>query len=327
MFFIVYFFVFKIKNKQYFSFEKVKYNKLKEICILFKEGIPFILSSIILPLSLVIDSFLIINILKYLGFEKGFATSLLGMNSGIINTLVSLPTAICSGFSVVIIPYIAFALNRNDYKGISEKMALSIKFTIFLCLPCVLFFGVFSKEILTLLYSHSFAGEYALNLTSTILTISSINVLYLSFLQITTSFLQAINKSYIPVLSLSIALIFKVIAEVILISNPFVNIAGAVISNSICYATSSLINLYFIRKEVKVKFSFYKTIICPILCTLIACFCSVVLLKVIFVSTSFLNIIISFVLSAIVYFVFLFLLKGLSNDEIKIMFVKSKKNV
>ena len=327
LFFVIYYIIFKAKNKFLFKFSKTKYNLFKEMWVIFKESLPFMLSSVILPMSLVIDSFLIINTLKYLGFEKGFATSLLGVNSGIINTLVGLPTAVCGAFCVVIIPYITFALSKKDYTNISNKIEISVKITFFLCLPCVLFFGIFSKEILSVLYSYSFAGEYSLNLASTLLTVSCINVLYLSFLQITTSVLQALNRSYLPVLSLSIALIFKVILEVLLISNPYINIVGAVISNSVCYFFSSVVNLIFIKKEIPLNFSFYRLIICPLISSLFSYFSAEVLLNLIFKSFSALNILISFLFAGLFYVILIFVLKGLSGKEIKAIFNRNKQRI
>lgn len=317
LFFVVYYIIFRFKNKYLFNFKKVAYSKIKEMAAIFKESLPFMLSSVILPMSLVIDSFLIINTLKFLGFDKSFATSLLGVNSGIINTLIGLPTAVCSALSVVIIPYIVFALNRGDNKSISSKVELSIKFTVFICLPCVLFFGAFSKEILFVLYRHSFAGEYSLSLASTLLSVSCINVFYLSFLQITTSILQAINRNFVPVMSLSVALIFKVILEVVLISNPYINIAGAVVSNSVCYLISSIINVYYIKKEIVIDFSFYNFIICPILSSGISCIAGIILLRFVFKTLSILNILISLFIAGIIYLILIFVFKGLSKDEIK----------
>ena len=322
LFFVVYYFVFKFKNKVLFTFKKVKYNKIKTIFEILKEGLPFVLSSVILPMSLVIDSFLIINALKYLGFEKGFATSLLGVNSGMINTLIGLPTAICGGICVVIIPYISFALNKLDYKSIESKVKLSIKITIFLCVPCILFFSLFSKEILLLLYSGSFFGEASLNLASTLLIVSSINVLYLSLLQITTSILQALNRSFIPVLSLSVALIFKVVFEVFMVTNPYLNIVGAVISNSVCYFVSCAINIFFIKKEIHLEFSFYKLVFCPIICSLISSFGAFVFVKKIFSFSNLISVGLAFLIAGLGYSILIFVLRAIEKEEIKALFNK-----
>lgn len=322
LFFIIYFLIFKHKNKQFFVRNTKTYSILEEIMGLLKQSLPYMLSSVILPMSLVIDSFLIINTLKFLGFEKGFATSLLGVNSGVINTLISLPTVVCSALCIVLIPYITFALNRGDVNSIAEKIRLSFKLTIFLCVPCVLLFGFFSKEILQILYSNSFQGASSLNLASTLLIVSCINVLYLSFLQITTAILQALNRSFVPVLSLSVALIFKVVLEVVLVINPYVNIAGAVISNSACYFISSAINLVFIKKEISLSFSFYKLIICPIICSLAACGSAIIFIKYILKFSNLLNTLIAFLIAGIIYFVLIFMLHGLEKQEIKIIFNK-----
>lgn len=319
LFFIVYFLIFKIKNRAYYQNIKgidEKANHFSNIKFIIKEAIPLTLSSIILPMSMVIDSFLIINILKSMSFDKSFATSLLGLNSGVVNTLIGLPTTICSGICMTVIPYITHALSNKNYKEVSNKTILAIKLSLFIAVPCVAVFGLFSVEILKVLYAHSFKSLYELNFASTLLVLSAINILYLTFLQLTTAILQAINRSYVPVMSLAIALIFKVICEVALISIPYLNIVGAIVSNVVCYFISSVINIVFIKKQIKLNFSFYRAIICPVLCTIVACV-SVFLLKVTLSSFMSSNwaFLVALVLGALIYIVLIFVLKGFSKEE------------
>lgn len=336
LFFVIYFFIFKHKNKKYFlASSNIVINKKEksflwgEIKKIFVEAIPFTLNSVILPLSLVIDSFLIINILKKLGIDGGVSTSLLGLNSGVVNTLVGLPSTVSSSLCLTIIPFISFALSKKNFTAITEKSVLVIKLCFFIAIPCVFIFGFFSTPILKVLYSASFGSFYELNLASTLLSISAINVFYLSILQITTALLQAVNKSYIPVISLTIALAFKVICEVVLISNPYINIAGAVISNGVCYFISCIINFYYIKKYINLKFSFYQTIGCPVVVSLLMVLIVFILLKIFTISLgSMLSVILAFGGGFVFYLLSVFYLKGFTAEELSLFFrLKKKKQV
>ncbi|MBQ9793166.1 MAG: polysaccharide biosynthesis protein [Clostridia bacterium] len=332
LFFIIYFLIFKNKNKAYFKFlsasEEEKSVPLKTIVKqVFKGSIPFTLSSIILPMSLVVDSFLIINILKSMQFDKVFATSLLGLNSGIVNTLIGLPSTLSVAICMTIVPYISFALSQKDFEGINKKTSLALKLTMLVAIPCVFVFVIFSPQILKLLYSSSFQNNYEYNVACSLLTVSAINVLYLSILQISTSLLQAVNKAYIPVASLAFALIIKVLCEVLLINNPYLNICGAILSNAICYIVSAAINIFNFRKEFNLKFSFYQTVVCPIVSSLTMSCVIFLSLKIMQTFLSYnLSVLLSFVLGFVMYLVLLFVMKTFSEEEVKsLLFFKKKK--
>lgn len=333
VFFIFYFTFFKRKTKNFFDFSKATdYEKQLSLKVLMKEvfktSIPFTLSSIILPMSLVIDSFLIINILKSMQFDKGFATSLLGLNSGVVNTLVGLPSTLSIAICMTIIPYISFALSKKDFKGINQKTELAVKLTLLIAIPCVLVFVFFSPYIIKLLYGGTFESFYEFKVAASLLTISSINVLYLSLLQISTALLQSVNKAYIPVASLAVSLIIKVLCEVFLINNPYLNIAGAVISNTVCYFVSAAINIFYFRKCIQLRFCFYRTIICPIIAGLCMSFLIFLSLKILQTFLSFsLSVVFSFVLGAVFYLILIFILKTFTVEEqTSLLFFKKYKH-
>ena len=331
LFFVIYYLIYKKKNKLKFNFSKSENNKKylwKYIKTIVKEAIPFTLTSVILPMSMVIDSFLIVNILKGQSFDKAFATSLLGLNSGVVNTLVGLPSTFSVGICMAIVPYITFALSKRRYEEISYKTVLAFKLSLFIAIPCTFVFAFFSPQILNLLYSSTFSSGYEFSFASTLLTLSAVNVLYLTLLQLSTSLLQAINRSYVPVISLSVALIFKVLCEVVLISNPYLNIAGAVLSNAVCYFVSTAINIYAFKKQIKLEFSFYKIVVCPLICGLLMSgviyFLIILLAKFLSLKISFL---ISCVIGAILYLVLLFILKAFTKEETASLFsLKRFKN-
>ncbi len=284
---------------------------MKEV---FLNAVPFMLSSLIMPLSLVVDSFLIVNILKTMGFDKFFATALLGINSGVVSTLVGLPATVSSSLCTTIVPYITYSLASGDTKSVSQKICMALKLTIIVSLPCFFIFVLFSPNIIRILYS--FDSIYEFNVASSMLMISSVNVLYLSILQLTIAILQAFGKTYFPVINLSIGLLFKVIFELIFINIPYLNIFGAIVSNIVCYFVPCALNVAQIKKFVQIVPNMWQTFISPAISSIImvsGIYAS--LFIVVKFASNRLSSLISFLIGGILYLVCLFLLKTFSKDE------------
>ncbi len=327
-YFAVSYFAFKIKNKDLYTKNKQKEGKkrvkndikaktesqgklMREV---FLNAVPFMLSSLIIPLSLVVDSFLIVNILKSMGFDKFFATALLGLNSGVVSTLVGLPATVSSSLCTTIVPYITYSIASGDMASVSQKICMALKLTFIVSLPCFFVFVFFSPNIIRILYS--FESVYEFNVASSLLMISSINVLYLSILQLTIAILQAFGKTYIPVVNLSIGLLFKVIFELILINIPYLNISGAIVSNVVCYFVPCMLNVIHIKKLAPLSPSLWQTFISPTISSVVmigGIYAS--LLIITHILSYRLSSLIAFIIGAIIYFVCIMLFKTFSKDE------------
>ncbi len=306
----------KLSKKRRFSFLEIK-----EV---FKNALPFILSSVILPTSMVIDSFLVVNLLFSMGFDKFFSTGLLGLNSGVVGTLVSLPSTFSVSICMTLVPYLVYSLSQKDYEGVSKKAELTLKLNLIVALPCVIVFLLFSKNVLQLLYAGSFLCDAELNLASTLLVLSSSSVLYLTILQMSTALLQAVGKAYVPVLSLLVSLVVKVACEVLLIK--FFGIIGVAISNCICYFLSSFINLWEFRKIVKINLSLYQALVAPLLSCAFMVGAIVGALKIceVFVSFRFASLF-AFFVGGTVYLASLVLFRCFTKEEQATFFRKKKK--
>ncbi|MGN0798177.1 MAG: polysaccharide biosynthesis C-terminal domain-containing protein [Christensenellales bacterium] len=280
----------------------------------FANAVPFMLSSLVIPLSLVVDSFLIVNILKNMGFDKFFATALLGLNAGVVSTLVGLPATLSSSLCTTIVPFITYSIARGDVSATSQKICLALKLTVIVSLPCFFVFMFFSPKVINVLYS--FDSVYEFNMASTLLMISSINALYLSILQLTIAILQAFGKTYIPVVNLSIGLLFKVLFEFILINIPDINISGAIVSNIACYFVPSVLNIIQIKKLVSLSPSLWRTFVSPAIASVIMV--AIIALCLTF-TTNYLSpklaTLISFFVGAVSYFVCILLFKTFLKEE------------
>ncbi|MCK9575785.1 MAG: polysaccharide biosynthesis C-terminal domain-containing protein, partial [Clostridia bacterium] len=230
-----------------------------------------------------------------------------------------------------IVPTLSLSLTAGENKTLNVKTKLAIKIAWLIALPCFIGVMIFSKEIISVLYSggleNTVIDEFLI--AANLLKLSSISIIYIAFLQIFTATLQAYKKSYVPLISLCIAVIFKVVLNLILIPIPTINIVGAVIANIFCYFTACALNLLYLRKIIDLKINLKKFAIIPIVSALImsgACLAIFKLLKPL-VNIA-LALIIAVLIGALVYLVLIILLKVFETEEKSYMpFLKRKVKV
>ena len=150
------------------------------------------------------------------------ATALYGQLSGKFNTLTTLPIALSSAFATATIPNISSAVALKDRKSVMHKINLALRMTMLVSIPAAVGMGVLAEPIMKLLYNEVSGG-------AELLKIGVLSIILLSLTQIITGILQAINRAYLPVISLALGAIVKIILNWFLIVNPKINVAGSVI--------------------------------------------------------------------------------------------------
>ena len=263
------------KDKKTLTFDKsVRYSYhdyRSEIVSVFKVALPITLGCLILPLTLLIDSLFIVNILTKIGYSTSVATALYGLQTGVVNSLINLPAVISLSIATAIVPTLSQSSVKGESENLSTKVKLSIKISWLIALPCFAGILIFSRQIITLLYSGGLSShvidEFAI--ATNLLRLSSISIIYIAFLQVFTATLQALKKSYVPLVNLLIAGTVKIVLNITLISTASINIQGASISNIVCYFIACLLNLIYLRKIINIKINIKQFFILPVLSTLV----------------------------------------------------------
>ena len=325
------FFCYKIHSiKSEDNAEKVlKYNEAYKLII--KEAVPITLSSIIVPLASFVDSLIIIKLLENIGFSFEISSSLYGLESGVVASLISLPSVIAVSLAISLMPSISssFALKRT--KDVEFKSKLGVKIVWYFTIPCAILFLLNSTEICYFLYRNLNTDAInGLKIASLMLKVSSITIIYGAINQVLTTILQAVNRSYVPVFVSLFATILKLILTIILVSIEEINIYGLVFADTISMALASVVNLAFIRKNVKLNFEFKEMFLVPLISGFFLVLTNVVLK---YLLSDFLESRIAVLLilgaSFCVYLIFVVLLKGFNNKEINkttiLKFFKKKK--
>lgn len=137
--------------------------------------------------------------------------------------------------------------------------------------------------------------------------------------------LYGINKPLIPALALAIGAVIKLVLNLILVSNPSINILGAPISSIICQIIAFIICYKALTRKIKLKIPPIRYIIKPLLAGIIMG------VSVYFINMG-LNMIMSGIIStlisifagAIIYVAMIFILRILTKEEISMIPFGSK---
>ncbi len=221
------------KRKGGFEFLKSTYSNAGKIL---KNVVPITFSTIIMPLTRTVESFIIFNILN--GYLSN-ATSLYGLYSGAVESLVGVPVSILYSIAVTSVPIIS-SERENKYKKIKKPL-------IFTLIGSIIFATAFyflSNFAVKILYSRLSLND--LNITIKMARVQSLSVLTLPLMQTLNACLIACGHIFVPSITSLTASVVKIVLTVLLLKVKSINIFAVIITDIICYLVACLLNLVYI---------------------------------------------------------------------------------
>lgn len=232
-------------------------------------SIPITIGSVVSVISSVIDTATVSNCIQIaysnLGMTKEALQNLAMSKSGIlskIDTLVTFPIAINAAFSTALVPAISESIAKKDFRTAKSRMSFSIFASILIILPCAMGFSVLANSILKMLYPSASDGAL-------ILQLSTIPMIFIALSNTINGGLYGLGLSKVPAISLTIGIIIKTILNILLISNPDINIVGAVIGSIACQFIAFMICFTVLKKKLSLKMDKIKIIVKPIFATIV----------------------------------------------------------
>ena len=271
-------------------------------------SIPISLSAILSSLNKIVDSTTVVNILSPILGET-VAKTRYGILSAKVDILVALPLAFNVAFATALVPAISAANAKRDTITINKRISFSILVSILIGLPCTVGMFMYAKEILLLLFPFASDG-------GVLLAIMSFTIIITLVEQTINGVLQGFGKVKTPVVALTIGIVAKIIANVVLIPIEGIYENGAAIGSIVGHGISLIIVYAVLRKTVKLDFSLIRLSIKPILATLIMAGCSYGVF--VFVK-SFIGIRISTIIAIIIAAIAVVILKIFSKEEIEML--------
>ena len=192
-----------------------------------------------------------------MGSAETITTSLYGMYTSKVITMLNLLPALVVAVCLPLVPAIARAFAGKDYRTVAETTHLSVKFTVIFALPGAVGMGVLANPILNTLFGTDNAAFLLRLITPAIVCVSLVLV--------TNSILQATGNVFVPVINIAIAGVTKVIINYFLLGIPQVNINGVAVGTSVCYFIYMTLNLFYVAKVTRPRFNTRDFILKPVI--------------------------------------------------------------
>ncbi len=313
---------------------------------LIKFAIPVALSSLVFSITNLIDSITIQNRLEYmiennLDFIRNlYATELVGiLDADIKNFLFgayslsldfrNLIPSITMTLGISAIPTLSAAWAVKNKHKIKVSIESVMRVTMLVAMPCGIGMGVLAQPILAAFYGK---GESAsgISIAAPVLTAYGFTIFLMALSQPMTNMLQALGKTKIPLISLTIGALTKLVANFVFVAIPELNVNGAIIGTVLCYVVVVAINLVALVRTARVRINifsvFLKPIFSGILCG-VAAYTSYGLCNRFIPENSLKNIMclgLAICFGGLVYVISTLLIKGISKDDV-IMLPKGEK--
>ena len=310
---------------------------LKELVVI---AIPVTLSSSVMSLANLIDLTVISRQLQSIGFTSKGAAALYGNYTTLAVPMFNLIPVLVYPIGYSLVPMISALLVKKEQNEAKRVMTSSLKTAAILSMPCTVGMAVLAEPILTLIYggdkllekytsersellndkmfaSYIDAETTSASLAAPLLSILAVSSFLVCMLAITNSILQANKKPYLPLVSMLVGAVAKIVASFLLIGNPDIGIYGAPISTDICYIIVVICNFYFCAKYAKFAPSVRKVFLKPLLSAVLCGGAAIGTYMLVFNITLRPSVatILAIGSAAVVYFAAILLLGALERDD------------
>ena len=311
-------------------------------------AIPMVISSLVLNISNLIDASLIQKCLA-IAIEKDYnmiynmyRTSLEASGTLVEDTktylygcyfasqdLRNIIPSITMSLGVSAIPALSAAFALKDKKAQKTTIESVLRITSIIALPAGIGMGILSEPILTLFYGGS-NSQNLIPIAAPIMAVCNYATFFFAISSPITNMLQAIGRADVPVKSLLVGSVAKIIADIFLVSNPKYNINGAVVGTLLCYILIVAINLISLLRLAKTKINmvsvFFKPLLCAALSGVVG-YMAYTGIEHFFpvsdystrINGSTISCVISVGIIMVVYLISMLLIRGLSEDDIKML--------
>lgn len=297
--------------------DKIQIDYKAQFIKIAKISLPITIGSMLIPLSQFFDSFIVINILESNNFSN--ATAMYGLYSGSVTPIVNMPIMLVLSLAMIIVPVVSKDRINCDYTSILLKSELSIKLCFLLGIPSSILLFIYAKPLLQLVYPNFSTLE--ISVSSNLLQIAVFSIVFYGTMQIETSLMQGLDKIYVPIKNLFIALLIKELCCITLVN--LLGIEGLAIATVILSVVACLLNSISYHKILGANFNLLKSIILIVLSALV--FLGVTLFAKYYIFNDILGFLVACTIGGSIYYILIRNNNLLSRAELKSLGVKTKE--
>ena len=244
-------------------------------------------------------------------FEAGTAhTCIWGYYSSAL-TILSIVVAVTQAFGTSAMPNVTNAFTKGDKGELTASVEAVMKLTAVFSIPCGIGLSVLAKPILSLIF---FTNPNIAEFGAASLQVMGGAAIFMGLLTPICSMLQAVGKSNLTMFIYIFGTSLKVVVSFVFAQNISINIVGSAIGSLVAYLLMCAIAFTALLKYTKVKLNYASIFLKPLVGA-IACGASAYLWSYVVN----LNVIVSVLISIIVYFIFLLILHTFNKEEVKLL--------
>ena len=239
-----------------------------------------------------------------------------GIFSGQALTISNIPIAFASAMAAAMLPTVAQLVAAKDKAGAREKVALAVKVTMLISIPCAVGLFVLARPVTALLFTNTAESE---ELATKLLMALAPSVIFYALSTLNSQILQGIGKLNAPIIHAATALGIQSVMAVALLFLTNLDLYSIAIANTLYSGIMCVLNQYTVRKALGYRQEIKRTFVIPLIASLFMGAAAWAVYEGLFLLTNSkqISVIPAILVGAVVYFVFLLLLKGVTEKELR----------
>ena len=288
-----------------------------------KISLPVTLSTSLISLSSLIDTFLMQRRLIDIGYIYEGAKSIAdaaadayGNYATMAISFFNLPNSLVIPFGVTILPVITTAYTQKNMEAIKATVESTFRMVSIIAMPSAFGIASMSGPILNLMFN----DKGAVSRTAPLLSILAIGIIFVAMVSVTNSMLQALKQENKTIISMALGAAIKFMGSYILIGIPAIGRYGTPISTCLCYLTILTINFCFLSKTTSVVPAIKKTFVKPFIASAATGLSAILIYRAARLVISDKIATVAGILFAVaVYIIILFALKTLTKEDVLLL--------
>lgn len=280
---------------------------------------PFILSTAIYNMSGVLND-QVYN--KWIPVMQGITDTVSryaswGIYSGTVLTISNIPIAFASAMAAAMIPAISHQMAIADYEGAKKKIHLATKTTMILSIPSAVGIFILARPLITLMFPGTTDASSLVG--AKLLMAMAPSVIFYALSTLNSSILQGIGKVNTPIYNAAIAITVQTVLAVLLAGFTPLGLYGIAIAATAYSLMMCILNHRAVSKAIGYHQEIRTTFVAPFIASAVmgfVCFGIYLLVRSLTRSPRIAVLPAVFV-AAIIYFVVLIMVKGVTEDELK----------
>lgn len=278
--------------------------------------LPFILSTAIYNLSTSLNQTIYTKItMHFKGLSEKDTFTNYGIFAGKAIVIRNIPIALASAMSSAVLPSISTAWSKGEHEEARAKVYSAVKVTMLISIPAGVGLTVLAKPVMQVL----FPQRESLEAASGILMVLGLSVIFYALSTVTNSVIQGIGKVNVPVKNAAVALVLQAAVLVGLLLGTELDLYALVLAESLYSIVICILNQRALRKYMEYKQEIFTTFVVPLLASAFMGGLAWAIYQgmYLFAESNLLSLAVAVVFAVIIYFVFLILMKGMTEEELR----------